>query len=98
MDTDRSKRAGEAHPLSVSIRVHLWLRIKRRTAVAPFPAIHRFVTGGRVSYMKFARACLAVVAVTFVPHLALAADGKAGVLQNPAPLDDDFFLQGEYTG
>jgi hypothetical protein len=39
-----------------------------------------------------------MIAVTFVPHFALAADAKAGVLQNPAPLDEDFFLQGEYTG
>jgi hypothetical protein len=48
--------------------------------------------------MTFARACVTMIAVTVVPHFALAADARAGVLQNPAPLDDDFFLQGEYTG
>jgi hypothetical protein len=48
--------------------------------------------------MTFARACVAFVAFISIPALVFAADAKAGVLQNPAPLDDDFFLQGEYTG
>jgi hypothetical protein len=48
--------------------------------------------------MSFARACVTMIGVMIVPQIAAAADAKAGVLQNPAPLDDDFFLQGEYTG
>ncbi len=48
--------------------------------------------------MTVARACVAFVAFISIPAFVVAADAKAGVLQNPAPLDDDFFLQGEYTG
>src|SRR5262245_56706811 len=39
---------------------------------------------------------LLAVVFALAPHGASAADG--GVLQNATLLDDDFFLQGEYTG
>ena len=48
--------------------------------------------------MTFTRIFQVLIAIAVFPALAVAADAKPGVLQNPAPLDDDFFLQGEYTG
>jgi hypothetical protein len=46
--------------------------------------------------MMFSPRYLFAVAFVLAPHCALAADGRA--LQNATLLDDDFFLQGEYTG
>jgi hypothetical protein len=36
--------------------------------------------------------------IAFAPCCTLGGDGKSGVSQNPAQLDDDFFLQGEFAG
>jgi hypothetical protein len=51
-----------------------------------------------VSICGFISVFVTMLAVALVPQIVAAADAKAGVLQNPAPLDDDFFLQGEYSG
>lgn len=48
--------------------------------------------------MKFSRTYQLTVAVAFLAHPAVAADAKTAASQTATRVDDDFFLQGEYTG
>jgi hypothetical protein len=48
--------------------------------------------------MNFRPDYVAAVLLALVPHSAGAADARSGVFDNAVVLDDDFFLQGEYSG
>lgn len=48
--------------------------------------------------MRLTRIFVLAVAVSLGPQFLCAADNKAAAVHTAAPLDDDFFLQGEYAG
>ncbi len=48
--------------------------------------------------MNNSRSAFSALLIALIPHFAVAADGSNTASQNPARLDDDFFLQGEFTG
>ncbi|MGE5191257.1 MAG: hypothetical protein ACM3U2_02065, partial [Deltaproteobacteria bacterium] len=48
--------------------------------------------------MNTRRSYLLAFLIALLPQVTVSADGKNTASQNPAQLDDDFFLQGEFTG